>query len=104
MKQFQEVKGTLFEDTDKYPKEIIWAIKKYIESNEMQSLVEHGSIFTISSIEEGNHHGPTNLDSDLYLVSYTLFNRISLMGSRCVIKKSSIANLVREYKLNHLGL
>jgi hypothetical protein len=104
MKQFQEVKGTLFKDTDKYPKEIIWAIKKYIESNEMQSFVEHGSIFTINSIEEGNHHGPTNLNSDLYLVSYSLATGVALMGSRCVIKKSSIVDLVREYKLNHLEL
>ena len=93
MEHFKEVSGVLFSDTKSHSPEIVWALKKYIETTEMQSFVDNKTIFSITTITE---------EEDTYLVNYTICGGRSLMGSRCVVEKSSIVDLVREHKLNNI--
>jgi hypothetical protein len=87
--------------------EVLFSIKKYVETTQMQSFVEDGSVFSISNIEEKN---------DSYLVSYVVSNigvlsrgdvpkvcnKFFVVGSTCVINKSSLIDLIRNYKIEKL--
>ena len=102
MEQFKQISGTLFGDTKSHSPEIVWALKRYVETTQMQSFVNSNTIFSITSITEGNHSGDPDQEQDIYFVSYSCFGGRALMGSRVAIHKSSIVDLVREYKLNNL--
>jgi len=102
MEQFKQISGTLFGDTKSHSPEIVWALKRYVETTQMQSFVNSNTIFSITSITEGNHSGDPDQEKDIYFVSYSCFDEIALMGSRVAVHKSSIVDLVREYKLKQI--
>ena len=68
----------------------------------MKSFVDSNTIFSITSITEGNHTGDPDQEQDIYFVSYSCFGGRALMGSRVEVHKSSIVDLVREYKLKQI--
>ena len=102
MEQFKQISGTLFGDTKSHPPEIVWALKRYIETTEMRFLVDSNTIFSITSITEGPHPGDPDQEKDIYFVSYSCFGGRALMGSRVAVHKSSIVDSVREYKLKQI--
>jgi hypothetical protein len=102
MEQFKQISGTLFSDSKSHSPEIVWALKRYVETTQMQSFVNSNTIFSITSITEGNHSGDPDQEQDIYFVSYSCFGGIALMGSRVAVHKSSIVDLVREYKLKQI--
>jgi hypothetical protein len=102
MEQFKQISGTLFGDTKSHPPEIVWALKRYVETTQMQSFVNSNTIFSITSITEGNHSGDPEKEQDLYFVSFSCFGGGALMGSRVAVHKNSIVDLVREYKLKQI--
>ena len=102
MEQFKQISGTLFGDTKSHSPEIVWALKRYVETTQMKSFVDSNTIFSITSITEGNHTGDPDQEQDIYFVSYSCFGGRALMGSRVAVQKSSIVDLVREYKLKQI--
>ena len=102
MEQFKQISGTLFGDTKSHSPEIVWALKRYVETTQMKSFVDSNTIFSITSITEGPHPGDPDQEKDIYFVSYSCFGGRSLMGSRVAVHKSSIVDLVREYKLKQI--
>jgi len=102
MEYFKETSQILFTDTKSHSPEIVWALKRYVETTQMQSFVVSNTIFSITSITEGNHSGDPDQEQDIYFVSYSCFGGRALMGSRVAIHKSSIVDLVREYKLKQI--
>ena len=98
MEYFKETSQILFTDTKSHSPEIVWALKRYVETTQMLS----NTIFSITSITEGNHSGDIEKEHDIYFVSYSCFGGRALMGSRLAVHKSSIVDLVREYKLNNI--
>lgn len=102
MNYFKETSTILFDDTTSHSSEIVWALKRHIETTQMQSFVNSNTIFSITSITEGNHSGDPEKENDIYFVSYSCFGGRALMGSRVAVHKSLIIDLVRDYKLNKI--